>query len=118
MAHKVFVLTFVLAHKGCTFALTLAMTSQDYLWHHLFHPDFCLGSQGLYVGLDSCHDSQDCLISKSPWLASGWSLKTSHWKMPSDAAIFNTPLVSGKGPDNDYFLSISTILLAWMLPKL
>jgi hypothetical protein len=86
MAHKVSVLTFVLAHKACTFALTLSMTSQDYLSPHLFR----LGSQGLYVGLDSCHDSQDCLISKSPWLASGWSLKTSRWRMASDAATFNT----------------------------
>jgi hypothetical protein len=70
-------LTFGMAHKACSFALTFAMTSQDLRRHYHFRSDFCLGSQGLYVHLDFCHDSQNWLISKSPWLASGWSLMTS-----------------------------------------
>src|SRR5882757_6436557 len=70
-------LTFGMAHKACSFALTFAMTSQDLQRHYHFRSDFCLGSQGLYVHLDFCHDSQNWLISKSPWLASGWSLMTS-----------------------------------------
>jgi hypothetical protein len=71
------VLTFVMAHKACPFALSFSMTSQDLLRNYHFRSDFCPGSQGLYVHLDFCHDSQNCLISKSPWLASGWSLMTS-----------------------------------------
>ena len=70
-------LTFGMAHKACPFALTFAMTLQDLLRHYHFCSDFCLGSQGLYLHLDFCHDSQNCLISKSPWLGSRWSLMTS-----------------------------------------
>jgi len=99
------VLTFGVAHKACSFALTFAMTSQDLRRHYHFRSDFCLGSQGLYVHLDFCHDSQNWLISKSPWLASGWSLMTSDLGECLLMLISTLPLSEGGILCNSKFVS-------------
>src|SRR5712692_11454547 len=98
-------LTVGMAHKACSFALTFAMTSQDLRRHYHFRSDFCLGSQGLYVHLDFCHDSQNWSISKSPWLASGWSLMTSDLGECLLMLISTLPLSEGGILCNSKFVS-------------
>ena len=98
LAHRtcMFVLTialtlaFGLAHKTCICSSCLLLTSQSL---SVSIPSFWLSSwltRLVYVRLVYCLGlTKFVRFSKSPWLASGWLLKASHWRISLDAAIFN-----------------------------
>ena len=83
-------LTVGLTHKTCIRSSCLLLTSQS---SSVSIPSFWLSSwltRLVYVRLVYCLGLTELVpFSKSPWLASGWLLKASHWRISLDAAIFN-----------------------------
>ena len=121
-------LTFGLAHKTCICLSCLLQTSESLLVNIPLFRLLSWRTRLGYVRLVSWLRLTELVrFSKSPWLASRWLLKASHWRISLDAAIFNKKAypcsmlrdLSNDGPSISYLITlkptISPTITLWTL---